>query len=189
MGWFLRALAFHTLYYPWGKMETNRSLRTTRLFLQKPKRNTSYWVQFFSGDIISFFAKQNLLLESLKITKSFVGHADPFAFPFPTQSKPTATPLERLLRGRSIKTLFSVSLEAILTPKRNWRQCLCKILGWQKSIIACYGIFLEWSIVLTSWRGIEYITVRKKKIDRFVVGQGLFVLLLLVQKRYIFWDR
>ena len=47
------------------------------------------------------------------------GHADPFAFPFPTQSKPTATPLERLLRGRSIKTLFSVSLEAILTPKRN----------------------------------------------------------------------
>ena len=29
----------------------------------------------------------------------------------------------------------------------------------------------------------------EKKIDRLVVGQGLFVLLLLVQKRYIFWDR
>ena len=29
-------------------------------------------------------------------------------------------------------------------PKRNWRQCLCKILGWQtKSIMVCYGIF--WS--------------------------------------------
>ena len=31
-----------------------------------------------------------------------------------------------------------------LSPKRNWRHCLCKILGWQaKSIMVCYGIF--WS--------------------------------------------
>ena len=37
--------------------------------------------------------------------------------------------------------LFSVSLGAILTPKRNLRQCLCKILEWQtKSIMVCYGI-------------------------------------------------
>ena len=35
-----------------------------------------------------------------------------------------------------------MSLGAILTPKRNWKQCLCKILGWQtKSIMLCYGIF------------------------------------------------
>ena len=40
--------------------------------------------------------------------------------------------------------LSSVSLGAILTPKRNWRQCVCKILGWQtKSIMVCFGIF--WS--------------------------------------------
>ena len=40
--------------------------------------------------------------------------------------------------------MFSVSLGTSLTPKRNWRQCLCKILGWQtKSIMVCYGIF--WS--------------------------------------------
>ena len=27
-------------------------------------------------------------------------------------------------------------------PKRNWKQCLCKILGWEtKSIMVCYGIF------------------------------------------------
>ena len=40
--------------------------------------------------------------------------------------------------------LFSVSLGAVLTPKRNWRQWLSKILGWQtKSIMVCYGIF--WS--------------------------------------------
>ena len=27
-------------------------------------------------------------------------------------------------------------------PRENWRQCLCKILGWQtKSIVVCYGIF------------------------------------------------
>ena len=33
---------------------------------------------------------------------------------------------------------------AILTPKRNWRQCLCKIFGLQtKSIMVFYGIF--WS--------------------------------------------
>ena len=26
--------------------------------------------------------------------------------------------------------------------KRNWKQCLCKILGWQtKSVMVCYGIF------------------------------------------------
>ena len=42
------------------------------------------------------------------------------------------------------QALFSVSLGAILTPERNWRQCLCKIWGSQtKSIIVCYGIF--WS--------------------------------------------
>ena len=29
------------------------------------------------------------------------------------------------------QALFSVSLGAILTPKRNWGQCLCKSLGWQ----------------------------------------------------------
>ena len=40
------------------------------------------------------------------------------------------------------KLFFLVSLGAILTPKRNWRQCLCKILGWQtKSIMVCYDIF------------------------------------------------
>ena len=40
--------------------------------------------------------------------------------------------------------MFSASVRAILTPKRNWRQCLCKILGWEtKSIMVCYSIF--WS--------------------------------------------
>ena len=44
------------------------------------------------------------------------------------------------------KALFSVSLGAIWTPKRNWRKCLCKILGWQtKSIMICY--LLKGSIV------------------------------------------
>ena len=39
------------------------------------------------------------------------------------------------------EALFSVSLGAILTPKRNWKQCSCKILGRQtKSIMVCYGI-------------------------------------------------
>ena len=38
--------------------------------------------------------------------------------------------------------LFSVSLGATSTPKRNWRQCLRKILGWQtNSIMVCYGSF------------------------------------------------
>ena len=42
------------------------------------------------------------------------------------------------------RPLFSVSLGAILTPKRNWRQCLGKTLGRQtKSIMVCYSIF--WS--------------------------------------------
>ena len=37
--------------------------------------------------------------------------------------------------------VFSVSLGAILTPKRNLRQCICKNLEWQtKSIMVCYGI-------------------------------------------------
>ena len=40
--------------------------------------------------------------------------------------------------------LFSVSFKAILTPKRNWRQCLYKISWWQtKSIMVCYAFF--WS--------------------------------------------
>ena len=45
--------------------------------------------------------------------------------------------------------MFSVSLGAILTPSRNWRQCLCKILGWEiKRIMVCYGIsgVVNWNI-------------------------------------------
>ena len=39
------------------------------------------------------------------------------------------------------KHCFPVSLGAILTLKRNWRQCLCKILKRQtKSIMVCYDI-------------------------------------------------
>ena len=33
-----------------------------------------------------------------------------------------------------------------LTPKRNWRQCLCKFLGWQTKSIMSVTVFLEWSI-------------------------------------------
>ena len=44
--------------------------------------------------------------------------------------------------------LSSFSLGAILTPKRNWRQCLCKILEWPtKSITVCYGIFCSGQFV------------------------------------------
>ena len=39
------------------------------------------------------------------------------------------------------KALFSVSLGAILPPKRNWRQCLCKMLGWQTKTIMVVMIF------------------------------------------------
>ena len=59
--------------------------------------------------------------------------------------------------------MFSVSLGAILTPKRNWRQCLCKILEWPtKSIMVCYDIFcsgqLRWSYM---WiKNIIYISCR-----------------------------
>ena len=42
------------------------------------------------------------------------------------------------------------SLGTFLTPKRNWRQCSCKTLGWQtKSIMVCYGIF--WSGQFQLW--------------------------------------
>ena len=42
--------------------------------------------------------------------------------------------------------LFSVSLGAILTPKRNWRQCLCKIWGDKQRALWYVMVFLEWSI-------------------------------------------
>ena len=48
--------------------------------------------------------------------------------------------------------LFSVSLEAILTPKRNWRQCLCKFLEWlTKSVMIRYGIFWRGQRVKSQW--------------------------------------
>ena len=38
--------------------------------------------------------------------------------------------------------MFSVTLGAILTPKRNWKQWLCNILeSLTKRIMVCYGIF------------------------------------------------
>ena len=47
------------------------------------------------------------------------------------------------------ETLSSVSLGSWNGPKRNWKQCLCKILGGQtKSIMGCYGVF--WSGQLSS---------------------------------------
>ena len=51
------------------------------------------------------------------------------------------------------KHCFSVSLGAIVTPKRNWRQCFYKMSGWQtKSIMVCYGIFCSGQY---PWRGEE----------------------------------
>ena len=47
-----------------------------------------------------------------------------------------------------ISIVFSFSWELNGT-KRNWKQWLCKILGWQtKSIMVCYGFFLEWSTLI-----------------------------------------
>ena len=44
--------------------------------------------------------------------------------------------------------LFSVSLGAILHPKRNWRQCLSKTLGWEIIVALWYVmVFLEGSVV------------------------------------------
>ena len=46
----------------------------------------------------------------------------------------------KILRKHCLQFLLGVKL----APKRNWKQCLCKILGWQtKSIMVCYDIF--WS--------------------------------------------
>ena len=163
MGWFLRALAFRTLYYPWGKMETNRSLRTTRLFLQKPKRDTSYWVQFFSDDIISFFAKQNLLLESLKITKSFVPACRPLRIPLPNaiqaNGHPTGKTVARTLHQDIV---FSFSW-GYFNSQEKLKTMLMQNFGvTNKEHYSVLWYFLEWAIVLTSWRDTEYITVRKK---------------------------
>ena len=48
--------------------------------------------------------------------------------------------------------VFSFSW-AILTHKRNWRQCLCKILGWQtKSVMVYYGIFGSQLSISEKWR-------------------------------------
>ena len=49
------------------------------------------------------------------------------------------------------KALFSVSLGAILTPKKNWRQCSCKFWGVRNK--EHYGVlwyFLEWSMATRS---------------------------------------
>ena len=59
---------------------------------------------------------------------------------------------------------FQFSLCAILTPKRNWRQCLCKILGWQtKSIMVCYGIF--WSGQYRTWGIVMYAKLGNKNVE------------------------
>ena len=48
-----------------------------------------------------------------------------------------------------ISIVFSFSWE-LNGLRRNWKQCLCNILGWQtKSIMVCYGIF--WSGQLPSF--------------------------------------
>ena len=163
MGWFLRALAFRTLHYPWGKMETNRSLRTTRLFLQKPKRDTSYWVQFFSDDIISFFTKRNLLIESLKMTKSFVRACRPLRIPLPNaiqaNGHPTGKTVARTLHQDIV---FSFSW-GYFNSQEKLKTMLMQNFGvTNKEHYSVLWYFLEWSIVWTSWRGIEYVTVRKR---------------------------
>ena len=43
--------------------------------------------------------------------------------------------------SRKYQFKISVSLGSENGPKRNWKQCLCKILGWQtENIMVCYGI-------------------------------------------------
>ena len=42
VGWFSRALAFRSLYYPWGKMGTTRSLHVTQISLRRPVKLIFY---------------------------------------------------------------------------------------------------------------------------------------------------
>ena len=64
-----------------------------------------------------------------------------------------ATQLSRLTlwhNGRRSKPVL-MHEGAILTPKRNWRQCLSKIVGYQtKNIMVFYGIFWsgQWKFVM-----------------------------------------
>ena len=172
MGWFLRALAFRTLYYPRGKMGINRSLKTTRLFLQKPKQYTSYWVQFFSDDIISFFAKRNLLLESLKITKSFVRACRPLRIPLSNTIEANGHPTGKTVaRTFHQDIVFSFSW-GYFNFQEKLKTMLMQNFGVTKEHYSVLWYFLEWSIVLTSWRGIEYITVRKKKLTVLLLAKG-----------------
>ena len=63
--------------------------------------------------------------------------------------------------------IASVSLGVTLTPERNWRQCLCKILEWQsKSIMVCYGIFCSGQLQ-TPWmkRNAFSVTFRLSTLD------------------------
>ena len=48
----------------------------------------------------------------------------------------------RVFFGNGKRPLSSVSLGSYNGPKRNWKQSLCIILGWQtKNIAVCCGIF------------------------------------------------
>ena len=63
--------------------------------------------------------------------------------------------------------LFLVSLGAILTPKRNWRECFCIILEWQTNWTLWYVmVFREWSIRSIWPRVIDALT----KLSTFIAG-------------------
>ena len=81
---------------------------------------------------------------------------------------------------------FSVSLRAILTPKRNWRQCLCKILGWQtKSITVCYRIFWSGQSDLPHLLRQQSWTRKGKRFQLFPLQQPCLKVIFLVRKKLI----
>ena len=59
------------------------------------------------------------------------------------------------------------TLGAILTPKRNWRQCLCKILGWQTESIMVSGYVTVFSGVVNFCSGEFAYIISRQRVDSF----------------------
>ena len=104
----------------------------------------------------------------------------------------TASPIQFCAASHAVResitsALFSVSLGAILTPKQNWRQWLCKILGWQtKGIMVCHGTFCRGSsgqFSATSFPGLFGSRFYPKAVTLII--QPLFISVWQVKKPYL----
>ena len=78
------------------------------------------------------------------------------------------------------QALFIFTFGIYNDPERNWKQCLCKILGGQTKNIMVFFVLANW---ITDWEQIKYLPFETTKLVEG--GEGAVTLQLIVKRVFL----